>query len=134
MSATTKRAARPAYAALVRGEDGGLHVRSFASGEDANAVARANPSLDAGTGLLTPAEKAWRHLGSPADVSNALGGHPCAATITRMCKTGGLPCRDDGCGAFRARYRLPLKAILASIAVRGLRATVAAHRAGRLIA
>jgi hypothetical protein len=120
---------RPAHGALIRGDDGALHVRSFATGADANAAAQANPSLD-----HEPARDAWKHTGSPAELSRRLNGVPSADTITRLCRRGDLPCRDDGAGLKLARYRLPIRAILASVAARGLRATVAAHRAGQLIA
>lgn len=80
------------------------------------------------------AKEAWKHLGSPAELAALLKGVPSANTITRLCKSGGLPCRDDGSGSKLPRYRLPIRAIVASIEVRGLRATVAAHRAGQLIA
>ncbi len=127
--ATRARRSSPAYPALIRGDDGGLHVRSFATGELANAAARANPSLD-----HAPARDAWKHTGSPADLSARLNGVPSASTITRLCQRGELPCRDDGAGQKLPRYRLPIRAIVASVAARGLRATIAAHRAGQLIA
>lgn len=122
------------YGALIRGDDGSLHVRRFATGEDANAAAQANPSLDYEPASLPASRDPWKHTGSPAELSRRLGGVPSADTITRLCKRGELPCRDDGAGAKLPRYRLPIRAILASIAARGLRATVAAHRSGQRIA
>ena len=122
---------RRLHAALIRGDDGGLHVRNFATGEDANAAAQANSSLDYEP---ASARATWRHTGSPAELSRRLNGVPSVDTITRLCRDGGLPCRDDGAGRKLPRYRLPIRAILASVAARGLRATVAAHRAGQFIA
>lgn len=122
-----------AHAALVRGDDGGLHVRTFATAEAANAAAQGNPSLDHEP-AETPAAKAWRHTGSPVAVSRALGGAVSPRVIRNLARAGGLPARDDGAGAVKARYVLPIKAIVASVAARGLRATVAAHRAGKLFA
>jgi transposase InsO family protein len=123
---------RPAYPALIRGDDGGLHVRSFATSEDAGAASRANPSLDHEPYAAPAGRDPWKHTGSPAELSRRLNGVPSADTITRLCREGGLPCRDMGTGRTLPRYRLPIRAILASIAARGLRATVAAHRAGQL--
>jgi hypothetical protein len=134
MSATATRARRafPAYPALVRGDDGSLHVRSFATAEDANAAARANPSLDHEPAPV-PAADAWKHTGSPAELAARLG-FCSGQTITRLCRDGSLPCRDEGAGRMLPRYRLPIRAIVASVAARGLRATIAAHRAGQLLA
>lgn len=125
------RTARPAFPALVRGDDGSLHVRIFATAAAANDAARANPSLDYEPATL---RDPWKHTGSPADLAKALGGCVSARTLWQLARSGGLPARDDGAGAKKARYRLPIRAILASIKVRGLRATVAAHRAGERIA
>lgn len=132
-TATSKRRRRnwPAFPALVRGDDGGQHVRSFATAAAANLAACANPSLDF---QPTPATEAWKHAGSPTELAEKLGGITSAATITRLCKTHSLPCRDDGAGTKLPRYKLPIRAIVASVQARGLRATIAAHRAGQLIA
>ena len=121
------------YGALIRGEDGALHVRSFPTPGDASAAANGNTSLNHETPTLAGRDP-WKHTGSPAELSRRLNGAVSAQTILRLCRTGGLPCRDDGAGATLPRYKLPIKAILASVMVRGLRATVAAHRHGSLIA
>jgi hypothetical protein len=123
------------HAALVRGDDNGLHVRNFATAEAANAAAQGNPSLDLDhEPAETVAAKAWKHTGSPTELSRRLNGRPSAQTITRLCRAGDLPCRDDGCGRLLPRYRLPVRAIVASVLAVGWRATLARHRAGILIA
>lgn len=115
-----------AFGALVRGDDGGLDVRNFKTGEDANAAAQASGR----DFLLRDADRKPAALGSPAELSERLGGKPSAATIARACKRGDLPCRDDGAGEKLPRYRLPIRAIVASVLNGGMRATIARHRAG----
>lgn len=113
------------FGALVRDDFGGLAVRGFPSGGTANAAAQA-----AGRDfLLRDADRKPAALGSPAELSKRLGGAPSAKTIWRLCKQGALPCRDDGGGRL-ARYRLPIRAIVASVMNGGLRATIARQRAG----
>jgi len=112
------------YGGLVRGDDGSLHVRSFPTGELANAASQASGR----DFVIRAADR--RNLGSPAELSARLGGTPSAATITRLCKRGDLPCRNDGAGEKLPRYRLPIRAIVASVMNGGLRATIARHRAG----
>lgn len=114
------------YGGLVRGDDGSLHVRAFPTGELANAASQASGR----DFLLRDADRRPAALGSPAELSARLGGTPSAATIARACKRGDLPCRDDGAGEKLPRYRLPIRAIVASVMNGGFRATVARHRAG----
>ena len=114
------------YGGLVRGDDGGLHMRGFPTGELANQAAQQSGR----DFILRDADKKPAALGSPAELSKRLGGTPSAATITRACKRGDLPCRDDGAGEKLPRYRLPVRAIVASVMNGGFRATIARQRAG----
>lgn len=121
------------YAALIRGEDGSLAVRYFAEAADAVAASSNNPSLEVASPSSTMplAERGWKRTGSPAELSKALGGRPSAATITRLCAAGKLPCRDDGAGTL-PRWRLPIRPIVASVMAVGFRATLARYEAGQL--
>jgi hypothetical protein len=129
------------YGALVKGEDGGLHIRHFLTPADAARAARGRellcPSVPVGQMArelvskindTSAAATTMRHAWTPAKLAARLG--LSVRTINRRCEAGELPYIDHGTVSRPKRY-IPAEAVQL-ILIHGLRGVGVMCRTGLL--